>query len=76
MVTVMVGAENIKKLRDLVKKMERAFGEENVVTLMTLNELGIMLEVNGEYEEAKEVVFGGEDEDARGRSQVDVGDIE
>ena len=34
------GTEKTKKLRDLVKRMERALGEENVVTLETLNNLG------------------------------------
>ncbi|GMH98898.1 hypothetical protein TrLO_g14207 [Triparma laevis f. longispina] len=35
--------------------MERALGEENVVTLETLNSLGAKLEPNGEFEESKEV---------------------
>ncbi|GMH80588.1 hypothetical protein TL16_g08609 [Triparma laevis f. inornata] len=48
-------SELIEKLRDLFKRMERALGEENVVTLDTLNEFGRVLDDNGEYEEAKEV---------------------
>ncbi|GMH60376.1 hypothetical protein TrLO_g3813 [Triparma laevis f. longispina] len=47
--------ELIEELRDLVKRMERALGEENVVTLETLNSLGGQLRTNGQYEEAKEV---------------------
>ncbi|GMH67310.1 hypothetical protein TrLO_g3497 [Triparma laevis f. longispina] len=47
--------EVVEKMRDLMKRMERALGEENVVTLETLNELGCELRENGEYEEAKEV---------------------
>ena len=35
--------------------MERALGEENIVTLDTLNDLGDKLDDNQEYEEAKEV---------------------
>ncbi|GMH72191.1 hypothetical protein TL16_g05853 [Triparma laevis f. inornata] len=50
--TVMSDVEKIEKLRDLAKKMERALGEENVVTLETLNYLGGKLRDNGEYEEA------------------------
>ncbi|GMH53698.1 hypothetical protein TL16_g01505 [Triparma laevis f. inornata] len=48
-------SEMIEKLRSLVKRCERALGEENSVTLDTLNELGISLNGNEEYEEAKEV---------------------
>jgi len=51
----MSDGERIEKLRDLLKRMERALGEENVVTLHTLNELGGELQENGEFEEAKEV---------------------
>ncbi|GMH53475.1 hypothetical protein TrLO_g185 [Triparma laevis f. longispina] len=47
--------KKIEKLRDLLKRMERALGEENVVTLETLNTLGTKLEQNGEYEEARKV---------------------
>ncbi|GMH61194.1 hypothetical protein TL16_g03206 [Triparma laevis f. inornata] len=45
----------IEKLRDLLKRMEKALGELNVVTLDTLNDLGDDLEQNAEYDEAKEV---------------------
>ncbi|GMH86439.1 hypothetical protein TL16_g10541 [Triparma laevis f. inornata] len=51
----MSDGERIEKLRDLLKRMERALGEENVVTLHTLNEIGGELQENGEFEEAKEV---------------------
>ncbi|GMH86227.1 hypothetical protein TL16_g10479 [Triparma laevis f. inornata] len=44
--------ERIEKYRDLVKRMERALGEENRVTLETLSQLGIRMEDNGEYEES------------------------
>ena len=47
--------ERIEKFRDLVKRCERALGEENVVSLEMLNSLGIELKENEEYEEAKEV---------------------
>ncbi|GMH79874.1 hypothetical protein TL16_g08304 [Triparma laevis f. inornata] len=47
--------EKIEKYRDLLKRMERALGEENVVTLDTLNALGNRPRENGEYDEAKEV---------------------
>ncbi|GMH90197.1 hypothetical protein TL16_g11693 [Triparma laevis f. inornata] len=40
------------KLINLTVRMERALGEENDVTLETLNSLGIQLEENGEYERA------------------------
>ena len=50
--------ERINKLRDLIKRMERALGEENVVTLETLNSLGYQLDDNGEHEEAREVYEG------------------
>ncbi|GMH48273.1 hypothetical protein TL16_g00253 [Triparma laevis f. inornata] len=53
--TLMSNDEKIEKLRDLVKRMERALGEENVVTLDTLNSLGGTLHKNEEHEEAKEV---------------------
>ncbi|GMH75567.1 hypothetical protein TL16_g06805 [Triparma laevis f. inornata] len=46
----------IEKLKALVKRMEKSLGEENVVTLDTLNQLGINLHKNGEVEEAKEVL--------------------
>ncbi|GMH75762.1 hypothetical protein TrLO_g2658 [Triparma laevis f. longispina] len=39
-------------MRDLVKRMERALGEENKVTLETLNTFGTVLKDNGQYEEA------------------------
>ncbi|GMH56586.1 hypothetical protein TrLO_g14347 [Triparma laevis f. longispina] len=47
--------ELIEKLRELVKRMERVLGEENVVTLDTLNDLGVQLKDNGEYEEVIKV---------------------
>ncbi|GMH81991.1 hypothetical protein TL16_g09111 [Triparma laevis f. inornata] len=53
---VMSDVEKIEKLRDLVKKKERALGEENVVTLETLNSLGVQPKVNGEYEAAIKVL--------------------
>ncbi|GMH80220.1 hypothetical protein TrLO_g9970, partial [Triparma laevis f. longispina] len=55
MSTGMSRDEGIEKLRVLLKRCERALGEENVVTLETLNTLGCELDDNGEYEEAKEV---------------------
>ncbi|GMI01156.1 hypothetical protein TrLO_g3848 [Triparma laevis f. longispina] len=45
----------IEKLRDLLKRMERALGEENVVTLDTLNQLDGVLKENEEYGEAIKV---------------------
>jgi len=53
--TVMSHVERIEKLRDFVRRCERALGEENVVTLTTLNLLGDELDENGEHEEAIEV---------------------
>ena len=47
--------ELIVKLRNLLKRCERASGEENVVTLETLDELGSRLDDIGEYEEAIKV---------------------
>ncbi|GMH90529.1 hypothetical protein TL16_g11794 [Triparma laevis f. inornata] len=44
--------ERLEKLKYLIKRMERALGEEHVVTLMTLNTLGSMLQRSGEFEEA------------------------
>jgi len=38
--------DKIEKFRELLKRMERALGEENVVTLNTLNDLGIALRKN------------------------------
>jgi len=46
----------MEKLRDLLKRCEKALGEENDVTLETLNELGGGLKDNGEYEEARKVL--------------------
>ncbi|GMH80691.1 hypothetical protein TL16_g08655 [Triparma laevis f. inornata] len=54
MSTAMSVDERTEKLRDLLKRMERALGEENVVTLNTLDQLGIKLNKKGEDEEAKE----------------------
>ncbi|GMH51962.1 hypothetical protein TL16_g01126 [Triparma laevis f. inornata] len=42
----------IEKLRYSLKRCERALGEENVVTLDTLNQLGNKLDESREYEEA------------------------
>ncbi|GMH95907.1 hypothetical protein TL16_g13250 [Triparma laevis f. inornata] len=53
--TVMSKDEKIEKFRDVLKRMERALGEENIVTLETLNALGAELYRNGEYEEAIKV---------------------
>ena len=44
-------SEKFELYRDLLKRMETALGEENVVTLETLNALGIQLDQGGEYEE-------------------------
>ncbi|GMH76634.1 hypothetical protein TL16_g07150 [Triparma laevis f. inornata] len=55
LVTGFSKGERIEKYRDLLPRMVRALGEENVVTLKTLNALGYVLQDNGEYEEAKEV---------------------
>jgi len=52
MMTCSGPVELIEKTRELLKRMERALGEENVVTLNTLKSLGIRLQKNGEYEEA------------------------
>ncbi|GMH55480.1 hypothetical protein TrLO_g4760 [Triparma laevis f. longispina] len=64
------GGELIEKFRDLVKRCEKALGEENEVTLETLSGLGGHLCSNGEKEEAikdyerclagQEKVFGGD----------------
>jgi tetratricopeptide (TPR) repeat protein len=53
--TVMSEGERIEKLRVLVERMVRALGEENVVTLAALGQLGIQLRQNGEPEEARKV---------------------
>ncbi|GMH83927.1 hypothetical protein TrST_g9422 [Triparma strigata] len=53
--TGMSKGEKIEKLKALVERMVGALGEENVVTLDTLNTLGVMLKNNGEYEEARKV---------------------
>ncbi|GMH73465.1 hypothetical protein TL16_g06201 [Triparma laevis f. inornata] len=53
--TVMSDVERIEKYRDLLKRMEKALGEENVVTLETLNQLGDELHDNKEYDEAVKV---------------------
>ncbi|GMH74269.1 hypothetical protein TL16_g06417 [Triparma laevis f. inornata] len=52
--TGMSKVERIEKLRDLVKRIERALGEENDV-LETLNSLGNALQMNEQFEEATEV---------------------
>ncbi|GMH92506.1 hypothetical protein TL16_g12368 [Triparma laevis f. inornata] len=48
----------IVKFRNLLKRCERALGEENVVTLQALNSLGAELIDHGKYEEATEVWEG------------------
>ncbi|GMH85386.1 hypothetical protein TL16_g10214 [Triparma laevis f. inornata] len=53
--TVLIKGERIEMYRDLVKRCERALGEENVVTLHTPYQLGIELKDNEEYEEAIKV---------------------
>ncbi|GMH73102.1 hypothetical protein TL16_g06092 [Triparma laevis f. inornata] len=55
MATKISRGEKIEKLRDLVRRCERALGEENVVTLETLNSLGDRLMMNGEFVEAIKV---------------------
>ena len=52
LITCSSHSEVIKKLRDLLKRMERALGEDNVVTFDTLNELGERLRETNQYEEA------------------------
>ncbi|GMH51411.1 hypothetical protein TrST_g4607 [Triparma strigata] len=47
--------ESIDKLRALVERMVGAMGEDNAVTLDTLNQLGINLQENGDLEEARKV---------------------
>jgi len=47
--------EFIEEIRDVVKRCERALGEENIITLRTLDDLGAELYQNEEYEEAKEL---------------------
>ncbi|GMH79387.1 hypothetical protein TL16_g12839 [Triparma laevis f. inornata] len=47
--------ERIEKFRDLLKRCERALGEENVVTLDTFSSLDNRMKENGQFEEAKEV---------------------
>ena len=58
MVTGTSNGERIEKMRDLVKRSVSSLGEENVVTLDTLEQLGNLLHDNGEFEEAKEVWEG------------------
>jgi len=53
--TVLIKGERIEMYRDLVKRCERALGEENVVTLHTPHQLGIELKDDEEYEEAIKV---------------------
>jgi len=53
--TTMGDDERSEKLRDLLKRMERALGEEHLTTLDALWQLGAGLTLNDEYEEAKEV---------------------
>ena len=55
MATGMSLGERIEKLRVLLARMVGALGEENVVTLDTLNQLGGELRKNGEYDEARKV---------------------
>ncbi|GMH60882.1 hypothetical protein TL16_g03146 [Triparma laevis f. inornata] len=53
--TKMSKVKKVEKFRDLLKRCEGALGEENAVTLETLNGLGSRLQDSREYEEAKEV---------------------
>ena len=55
MATLMSNGEKIEKLRVLLERMVGALGEENIVTLGTLNSLGDGLQSNGESEEARKV---------------------
>ncbi|GMH72204.1 hypothetical protein TL16_g05857 [Triparma laevis f. inornata] len=52
MITCSSLEEVFEKLRDLVKRIERALGEEHVVILDALNSLGVRLVDNGQIEEA------------------------
>jgi tetratricopeptide (TPR) repeat protein len=54
-VTEMSIGEAVEKFRVLVGRMVGALGEENVITLDTLNQLGSELQQNGEIEEARTV---------------------
>ncbi|GMH53103.1 hypothetical protein TrRE_jg611 [Triparma retinervis] len=54
-VTRMSDEDRIDKLKAVVDRMVGALGEESIVTLDTLNELGIELKINEEYEEARKV---------------------
>ena len=53
--TGMSAGEKIGRLRALVERMVGVLGEENVVTLSTLNDFGMRLQENREYEEARKV---------------------
>ena len=55
MITCSSIEELLEKLKVLVERMVGAVGEDNVVTLDTLNELGRDLQSNGEYVEARKV---------------------
>ena len=55
MITCETEVELMEKLRDLLKRMEWALGEENRVTLDTLNIIGGRLRENGESETAIKV---------------------
>ena len=48
--TIGTTSERIEKYRDLLKRMERELGDENIVTLETLNNLGVKLKQNRQYE--------------------------
>jgi tetratricopeptide (TPR) repeat protein len=54
-VTRMSDEDRIDKLKAVVDRMVRALGEESIVTLDALNDLGKDLMGNGEYEEARKV---------------------
>ena len=56
MSTGMSMGEVIEKLRVLVGRMVGALGEDNAVTLDTLNSLGSRLKENGEFEKARKVL--------------------
>ncbi|GMH91056.1 hypothetical protein TL16_g11946 [Triparma laevis f. inornata] len=47
--------EFIEEIRDVVKRCERALGEENIIALRTLDDLGAELYQNEEYKEAREL---------------------
>ena len=54
----MSNGERIEKFRDVLKRMERALGEENVVTLETLNLLGERLRENDSMRKRRKFTRG------------------